>query len=65
MTEGAAHSQPFLMDVEPAARIILKGIAARRREINFPWQTAMLMSLVRRLPNAVYDALARRLLVPR
>jgi len=60
MTAGAAHAQPFLMDVGPAARIILRGIAARRRTIAFPWQTATLMTLARLMPGAVYDRLILR-----
>lgn len=55
MTEGSTHPQPFLMDVEPAARIILKGIAARRPTVAFPWQTAALMTLARLMPHALYD----------
>jgi short-subunit dehydrogenase len=58
MTEGADHRQPFMMDVEVAARIILRGIAARRTEVNFPWPLAGFMALVRLLPNFVYDRLS-------
>jgi short-subunit dehydrogenase len=65
MTEGSGNWQPFLLEVGPAAERILRGIAARRREINFPWQTALLMDLVRRLPGPVYDRLAGAILVPR
>ena len=61
MTEGANHWQPFLMDVEPAGRIIYRGIAARRREVNFPWPVAGFMALVRLLPNSIYDRLSHAL----
>lgn len=61
MTEGANRPQPFLMEVGPAARIILKGIASRRRDVAFPWTMATFMALVRLLPGAVYDRLAGRL----
>jgi short-subunit dehydrogenase len=57
MIEGASNPQPFLMDVGPASRIILKGIAARRREINFPWQATALMRFARALPGPIYDRL--------
>lgn len=57
MTADAAHWQPFLMDVEPAVRIIVRGIAAKRREINFPWQLVLLMRLANWLPGSLYDRL--------
>ncbi len=60
MTAGANHPQPFLMEVVPAARIILKGIERRRRTIDFPWRTAALMSLARLLPGAVWDRVSVR-----
>ncbi len=62
MTEGSTRSQPFLMDVGPAAAVILRGIAARRREVNFPWPMAALVGLASWLPNPVYDRVARVLL---
>lgn len=55
MTEGSARRLPFLMDVEPAARRILKGIAARRRYVDFPWPMATLAGLGRILPGAIVD----------
>jgi short-subunit dehydrogenase len=63
MIEGSPHPPPFVMGVDRAARIILKGIAAGRREINFPWQIASLMGLLRALPGPFYDRLMRSLLL--
>lgn len=61
----AAFAAPrFMMEVEPAARLILDGIAARRAEINFPWQWALLASLSRWLPNAIYDRIAEKTIAP-
>jgi short-subunit dehydrogenase len=65
MIAGQANPQPFVMDVAPAARIILKGIAARRPWVAFPWPTAALASLGRWLPPTVSDRLVERLLMPR
>jgi short-subunit dehydrogenase len=62
MTERANHRMPFLMDVEHAARIISRGIAARRSEVNFPWPIAGFMALVRLLPNSIYDRLSHALI---
>jgi short-subunit dehydrogenase len=61
MLEGPTRPHPFLMEVDRASRIILKGIAARRRTVNFPWPVAAFMTLVHTLPGAVYDRLAARL----
>jgi short-subunit dehydrogenase len=55
MIEGASHPQPFVMEVGPAARAIIKAIEGRRAEIAFPWQMALLMAVTRRLPDAIYD----------
>ena len=63
MTAGQSNLQPLIMDVEPAVRIILRGIAARRSKIDFPWRMAAFLGLVRLLPDAVYDRLAARLLL--
>jgi NAD(P)-dependent dehydrogenase (short-subunit alcohol dehydrogenase family) len=54
----------LLMDVEKAARIILKGVARRKAEIAFPWHTAWIMQLVRLLPAAIYDRLIAAALAP-
>jgi short-subunit dehydrogenase len=56
MTAGHREGR-YAQDVEPAARRILEGIAARRAEINFPWQPAIAASLSRLLPARLYDRL--------
>lgn len=58
MTDVNDFAMPFLMDVEPAVRIILRGIAARRAEVNFPWPIARFLGLARYWPNALYDRAA-------
>ncbi len=60
MTAGAKHPQPFLMDVEPAARIIVRGIEAGRRRIDFPMPMVALMTLVRLMPGPIYDRVIGR-----
>jgi short-subunit dehydrogenase len=61
----AAFKAPrFVMDVEPAARIILKAIAERRAEINFPWQAAIVTAIAQWLPNGIYDRLAAKVIEP-
>jgi NAD(P)-dependent dehydrogenase (short-subunit alcohol dehydrogenase family) len=57
---AAFRSPRFVIEVEPAARIILKGIAEHRPEVNFPWQPALLMGIARWLPIGIYDRLTAR-----
>ena len=63
MTAGQAGPQPGLMDAEPAVRIILRGVAARRSRVDFPRSMAALMGLVRLLPDFLYDPIAARFLL--
>ena len=51
---------PFLVPVKKAARIIVDGIEAGKREIQFPWPMVLLMKTIRILPNALYDRIGRR-----
>jgi hypothetical protein len=42
----AALPRPrFVVEADPAAGIIMKGVAERRSEVNFPWQAALLMGV--------------------
>jgi len=61
LTSRNKFKMPFLLDPEQAAEHILDAIRARRREYVFPWQMAVLMGVVRRLPNALYDAAMQRM----
>lgn len=51
---------PFLVPVDRAARIIVDGLEAGKREIEFPLPMVLLMRTLRLLPNALYDRLGRR-----
>lgn len=55
MTAPNRFPMPFLMDADDAARRIVRAIRLGRRTYAFPWQTALLMRLIRHLPNAIYD----------
>ena len=61
MIAGADHPLPLVLDVGPAARIILKGIAARRPHVAFPRPMAALVSLGRLLPGGLYARLVGRI----
>jgi short-subunit dehydrogenase len=63
MVAGAEHPLPWLLDVGPAAQLALKGIAARRRSVSFPWVPTALMTLARLLPASMSDRLAGRVVL--
>ena len=50
-----------LMNVEAAARVIMKGIARRRPEIKFPPSAVFFTNLIRILPCSVHDWLICRI----
>ena len=60
MTRVNRHRMPFLLSSEDGARRIARLIDARRSLAVVPWQMALVGWLMRRLPNRIYDALARR-----
>jgi short-subunit dehydrogenase len=49
---------PFLVEVDDAARKIVRAIERRQRTYAFPWQLASVVRLLKHLPNAVYDRIA-------
>ncbi|MGE0232251.1 MAG: SDR family NAD(P)-dependent oxidoreductase [Flavobacteriaceae bacterium] len=61
LTRKNDFPMPFLISSEDAAGHIVKGIAARRREIVFPWQMALSMKLLRLLPRPLLLVLTRRM----
>ena len=63
MTADSVRPMPFLMDAEPAVRIILRGVLAGRRRVDFPWPMARLLGLGRLLPDFLYDGLAARMML--
>ena len=50
---------PGLMGVEEAARVVAEGLARGRDEISFPRRLAVPTKILRRLPHAAWDRLAR------
>lgn len=52
---------PFLISAEAAAERILRGLRRGQFEIAFPWRFALLMKLLRLLPNGLFFALTRRM----
>ncbi len=60
MTRVNRYAMPFLLPADEAARRIARAIDARRSFAVVPWQMAIAGWCLRRLPNALYDALAAR-----
>jgi NAD(P)-dependent dehydrogenase (short-subunit alcohol dehydrogenase family) len=60
MTAANRFPMPGLMDADRAARIILRGIAAGRRRVVFPWWVAAAARLVGLLPPRLSGALLGR-----
>ncbi|WP_435021446.1 SDR family NAD(P)-dependent oxidoreductase [Tundrisphaera sp. TA3] len=61
MTADQTNPKPLEMGPDQAARIILRGIAARRSRVDFPWPLVAALRMVRVLPDFLYDRLAGRI----
>lgn len=62
LTDTNKTPMPFIIEADVAAQHILKAIKKGRREVMFPWQMAMVMHTLRRLPNALFDRIARKMM---
>ena len=60
MTDKNRFPMPFMVPLPKAARIIARGLAARKREINFPWPMVTLVKLLSWLPGWLFDRLMQR-----
>lgn len=60
MTDKNRFHMPFLMSAEKAARIIADGIERGKRVVEFPLPMALLVRLLRHLPDALYDRVMAR-----
>lgn len=58
MTDKNRFPMPFMVPVEKAAKIIVRGIRRKKREINFPWQMVTVLRLIRLMPSWLYDRFA-------
>jgi short-subunit dehydrogenase len=61
MTAVNKFHMPFLMETEPAAAIIKRGLARNRSRISFPWPMAGAVWLLAALPVSFTDMFMRRL----
>jgi short-subunit dehydrogenase len=60
MTARNPYPMPFIIDADEAARRFARVIAARRACAVVPWQMAIVGSLLRVIPNFLFDAIAAR-----
>jgi NAD(P)-dependent dehydrogenase (short-subunit alcohol dehydrogenase family) len=60
MTEGNRFHMPGLMDADRAARIILRGVAAGRVRVVFPWWLGLAARVAGLLPPRLMAAMAAR-----
>lgn len=60
MTDKNKFKMSFLMDVEKAAKIIIKGIEKEKSLIQFPWQSVVGAKILRILPNSIFDFVAAK-----
>ncbi|NMM43364.1 SDR family NAD(P)-dependent oxidoreductase [Rhodospirillaceae bacterium KN72] len=62
LTDRNEFPMPFLITAERAADAIVKGLKGRAFEIAFPWRFAVIMKLMRLLPNRLLFSLTRRMI---
>lgn len=62
LTDKNTFDMPFLIDPEPAAACILKGLAQKKFEIAFPTRFVILLKLLKRLPYSIYFSLTKHLI---
>ncbi|MFY9329296.1 MAG: SDR family oxidoreductase [Georgfuchsia sp.] len=60
MTAVNEYPMPFLLDAEEAAQRMLRAIDRGARRSVVPWQMGVVATLMRLLPDAIYDRLAAR-----
>jgi len=61
LTDRNDFPMPFLMDVDAAARALVRGLGSKRFEIVFPRRFAYLMKLLRIAPYWLYFRITRRM----
>lgn len=62
LTDKNTFEMPFLIDPQPAAEAIIKGLQRKKFEIAFPLRFVIMLKCLRFLPYSLYFKLTRRLL---
>ena len=61
LTDKNNFKMPFLIPVETAVNHIMHGLSGNNFEITFPWKFAILMKILRILPDSVFFTITRRM----
>lgn len=64
MTRINRFPMPYMISADDAARRMLQGLAKKKFEIAFPWQTVALMEIARRAPNTPFFWFWRTFMTP-
>lgn len=64
LTDRNDFPMPFLMELDDAVAAFHRGLATNRFEISFPWRLAVIMKLLRILPDRVFLTISRRMVRP-
>jgi short-subunit dehydrogenase len=59
MTKANQFKMPFLMDVDRAADVTMRGIERGEAIVSYPWPTASTMSVAQSMPDVAWRAIAR------
>lgn len=62
LTDRNEFPMPFLIDVDEAVNAIMHGLAGRKFEIAFPRRFALIMKMLRLLPDRLFFAVTRRMI---
>jgi len=60
MTSNRKKKLPFLLEVDDAARRIVRAVERRARTYAFLWQLASLVRVIKHIPGRLYDRIASR-----
>jgi short-subunit dehydrogenase len=60
MTSKNKFPMPFLMTSQKAAKIIIKGIKAEKRIIQFPWPTVLGSKIMRIVPDFIFEYISTK-----
>jgi short-subunit dehydrogenase len=65
LTKKNRFEMPFLMDVDKAAELAVRGLERGDPVIAFPWQLARAMTVAEKMPDALWRTVAARVLAKR
>jgi short-subunit dehydrogenase len=60
LTAGRRAKLPFVLEVDDAARKMIRAIEKRKKSYAFPWQLATIVRAGMLMPNFLYDWISRR-----